>query len=176
MTMPAVRPVDLTADMLASLARLRTATARFQYVDTAKAAGYTVWSPDPFAPNATCPSDPAGNMGYHLVNVSLRGIAANPAEGDVVIEDLQPEMLLYEKRADGTLYLVGVEYIVFTAAWERKHGAAAAPPKVFGQPLLASAHTFAPGGPVIPHYELHVWLWSNNPLGVFAPWNPLIGC
>ena len=60
------------------LAKLRQATARYHDLDAAIAAGYTVWSPDPFAPNAACPSSPGGNMGYHLVNVSLRGGAANP--------------------------------------------------------------------------------------------------
>lgn len=176
MDMSAARTVELTPAVLASLAQVRNATAQYHDVDAAIAAGYTVWSPDPFAANATCPTNPAGSMGYHLVNVPLRGGAANPAAGDAVIEALQPEMLLYEKRPDGKLHLVGVEYIVFTEAWERDHGAGAAPPEVFGQPLLASAHTFVPNGPVIPHYELHVWLWTTNPLGMFAPWNPTVSC
>ena len=163
-------------DVLAELARVRQATARFHDVDAAIAAGYTVWSPDPFAPNATCPSSAEGNMGYHLVNVGLRGGAANPATGDAVVDALLPEMLLYEKRPDGKMHLVGVEYLVFTAAWERVHGAGAAPPTVFGEPLPPSLHTF-PGNPnPIPHYELHVWIWSSNPLGMFHPWNPTVSC
>lgn len=163
-------------DVLAELAQVRQATARFHDVDAAIAAGYTAWSPDPFAPNATCPSSAEGNMGYHLVNVGLRGGAANPAVGDAVIDQLLPEMLLYEKRPDGKMHLVGVEYLVFTAAWERVHGAGAAPPTVFGEPLPPSLHTF-PGNPnPIPHYELHVWIWSSNPLGMFHPWNPTVSC
>jgi hypothetical protein len=158
------------------LAELRQATARFHDLDVATAAGYTVWSPDPFAPNATCPSSAEGNMGYHRVNVGLRGGAANPAAGDATIDALRPEMLLYEKRSDGSVHLVGVEYLVFTAAWERVNGAGAAPPEVFGQPLLPSTHTF-PGNPnPIPHYELHVWIWTSNPLGMFYPWNPTVTC
>ena len=85
-------------------------------------------------------------------------------------------MLLYEKDRNGALQLVGVEYLVFTAAWEREHGAGVAPPQLFGQPLLASGHPFVPGGPIIPHYELHVWLWKSNPLGMFAMWNPTVSC
>jgi hypothetical protein len=163
-------------DVLAALAQVRRVTAPYHDLDKAIADGYTVWSPDPFAAGATCPSSPEGRMGYHLVKVSLRGGAANPAAGDAVIDPLQPEMLLYEKRADGQMHLVGVEYIVFQAAWERVHGAGAAPPTVFGQPLLFSSHTF-PGNPnPIPHYELHVWIWSNNPLGMFYPWNPTVTC
>ena len=167
---------QLGSQVLAQLAEVRGLTARYHDLDAAMAAGYTVWSPNPFAPGATCPSSPEGNMGYHLVNVSLRGGAANPAAGDAVIDPLRPEMLLYEKRADGEVHLVGVEYIVFKAAWERVHGVNAPPPEVFGQPLLASTHTF-PGNPdPIPHYELHVWLFTSNPLGMFYPWNPTVTC
>lgn len=163
-------------DVLSQLAQVRQLAATYHDLDAAKAAGYTVWSPDPFAPNATCPSSSEGNMGYHLVNVPLRGGAANPAAGDAVIDPTHPEMLLYEKRADGDVHLVGVEYIVFQAAWERVHGAGAAPPEVFGQPLLFSLHTF-PGNPdPIPHYELHVWIFTSNPLGMFHPWNPTVTC
>jgi hypothetical protein len=167
---------DLGAEVLADLAEVRQATARFHDLDAALAAGYTVWSPDPFAPNVTCPSSAEGNMGYHLVNVSLRGGAANPAAGDANVDPLRPEMLLYEKRPDGQMRLVGVEYLVFTAAWERVNGTGAAPPEVFGQPLPPSTHTF-PGNPnPIPHYELHVWIWTSNPLGMFYPWNPTVTC
>lgn len=167
---------DIGPDVLADLARVRQATARFHNLDAAYAAGYTVWSPDPFAANATCPTSPAGNMGYHLVNVALRGGAANPSAGDAQVDPLQPEMLLYERRADGQMHLVGVEYLVFTAAWERVNGAGATPPAVFGEPLPASLHTF-PGNPnPIPHYELHVWIWTPNPLGMFYPWNPTVSC
>ena len=162
--------------VLAELAQVRRVTAPYHDLDKAIADGYTVWSPNPFAPNATCPSSAEGKMGYHLVNVALRGGAANPAAGDAVIDPLKPEMLLYEKRADGQMHLVGVEYIVFQAAWERVHGAGAAPPTVFGPPLLSSRPT-VPGTPhPIPHYELHVWIWSDNPLGMFYPWNPTVTC
>ena len=167
---------DLGPEVLSSLAQVRQVTARFHDIEAAMDAGYTVWSPDPFAPNATCPSSPEGNMGYHLVNVALRGGAANPAAGDAVLDPLRPEMLLYEKRADGKLHLVGVEYLVFTAAWERVHGAGAAAPELFGQTVPASLHTFPGNANPIPHYELHVWLWSSNPLGVFHHWNPTVRC
>lgn len=167
---------DLGPEALADLAQVRAATARFHDLDAALAAGYAAWSPDPFAPNATCPASAEGNMGYHRVNVGLRGGAANPAAGDADIDPLRPEMLLYEKRPDGQVHLVGVEYLVFTAAWERENGAGAPPPEVFGEPLLASVHTF-PGNPnPIPHYELHVWIWTSNPLGMFYPWNPTVSC
>lgn len=160
----------------AGLKAIRQVTGSYDSLDAANAAGYTVWSPNPFAPNATCPSNALGNMGYHLVNVPLRGAPGNPAAGNATIDLLHPQMLLYEKEPDGEMHLVGVEYLVFKAAWERVHGVGAAPPEILGHPLLSSSHTFVPGGPSIPHYELHVWAWSKNPLGMFAPWNPTITC
>ena len=157
------------------LEAVRAATT-YATVAAANAAGYTTWSPDPTVAGSTCATDAQGKMGYHLVNVPLRGSAADPANGDAVIDQNRPEMLLYEKRADGTVRQVGVEYIVFKDAWERVHGPNAAPPKVFGEPLLFSSHSFVTGGPSIPHYELHVWLHSENPNGMFAPWHPGITC
>lgn len=167
---------SLTDEVREGLAEIARATAAFADIATARAAGYTVWSPDPHAPGATCPSSHEGQMGYHLVNVGLRGNAADPAAGDAEINRFHPEMLLFERQHDGTLRLVGVEYLVFKAAWEREHGVGAAPPEVLGQPLLFSSHSFTPGGPDIEHYELHVWLWTPNPLGIFHPWNPLVSC
>lgn len=167
---------DPTSPEVEGLARIRTATNAYHDVSAATAAGYTVWSPDPTATGATCSSNPDGNMGYHRVNVSLRGSAADPAAGDAVIDMLKPEMLLYEKKSDGTMSLVGVEYLVFKAAWERVHGAGAAPPQVLGQPLVLSSHTF-PGNPApIEHYELHVWVWKDNPRGMYHPWHPNVTC
>lgn len=160
----------------AQLDATKQATAAFTSVSAAQAAGYTVWSPDPAAAGATCATNAAGKMGYHLVNPALRGSPATPAQGDAVIDYRQPEMLLYEKTSNGQMRLVGVEYIVFKEAWERVNGATAAAPKVFGEPLLLSSHSFVPGGAEIPHYELHVWLHKENPTGMFAPWHPGITC
>ena len=165
-----------TPEVNSGLAAIRRVTAGFQDLDKATAAGYTAWSPNPFAAGSTCPSSSEGKMGYHLVNVPLRGSAANPGAGDATIDLLQPEMLLYEKQANGKMKLTGVEYIVFKAAWEAAQGAGAPPPEILGMPLLASSHTFPGGSGNIDHYELHVWVWSPNPLGMFYPWNPAISC
>ncbi|MBA3343434.1 MAG: hypothetical protein H0T48_16585 [Gemmatimonadaceae bacterium] len=167
---------DSITEAEAGADRIREAFGAYQNVSQAQAAGYAVWSPDPFAAGATCASAPEGKMGYHLVNVPLRGAATTPQTGDAVIDPMKPEMLLYEKRSDGTMSLVGVEWIVFKAAWEREKGVGAAPPQVLGQPLLYSEHTFAPGGPVVPHYELHAWIFKDNPRGTFDPWHPGVTC
>lgn len=157
------------------IARIRALSDPYHDVNAATSAGYTVWSPDPTAAGATCPSSADGMMGYHRVNVALRGPAADPANGDAVIDMMKPEMLLYEKTATG-LSLVGVEYIVFKAAWEKANGAGAAPPQILGHPLLLSTHTFPGNTAAIDHYELHVWVWKDNPKGMFFPWHPNVTC
>ncbi|HEX6576597.1 MAG TPA: hypothetical protein VF042_16635 [Gemmatimonadaceae bacterium] len=165
---------EKSPEVQSGLAQIRQVTATFHDLDSATAAGYTAWSPNPAV--ETCPANTQGKMGYHRVNVPLRGGAANPAAGDAVIDLERPEMLLYEKMANGKMRLVGVEYIVFKAAWERVNGVGAPPPEILGQPLLFSSHTFPGGTGNIDHYELHVWVWSPNPLGMFYPWNPNISC
>ena len=160
----------------AGVNQLRESYAVYADVSKAQAAGYTVWSPDPSSASATCASAPEGKMGYHLVNVPLRGAASTPDAGDVTLDPTKPEMLLYERRVDGTMNLVGVEWIVFKAAWEKANGVGAAAPTVLGVPLLYSEHTFVTGGPMIPHYELHAWIWKDNPRGRFDPWNPNVTC
>ena len=30
--------------------------------------------------------------------------------------------------------------------------------------------------PELHHYDLHVWLWRENPAGVFSPTNPAVMC
>lgn len=156
--------------------QLRSDFAQYQDIAKANAAGYTTWSPDPTVSGSTCPSAPEGKMGYHLLNVSARGSAASPATGDAVIDPLKPEMLLYEKKADGSMVLVGVEWIVFKAAWERDKGAGAPAPTVIGLTMPSADHSFVTGGPSIPHYELHAWIFRDNPLGMFEHYNPNITC
>lgn len=173
---PAGSPHErLTPATLSELAQVRRATARFHDIDAAMAAGYTVWSPDPAS--GMCPSSDQGRMGYHLVNPSLRGSPLDPANADAELDPLRPEMLLYEKRADGKLHLVGVEYLVFEAAWEREHGEGAPNPELLGQTVPFSSHPFPPlTSESVDHYELHVWVWKPNPNGMFSHWNPNIDC
>jgi hypothetical protein len=30
--------------------------------------------------------------------------------------------------------------------------------------------------PELHHWDLHVWLWKNNPYGMFSPTNPDLKC
>lgn len=130
------------------LAKARKATAAFHDFDKAEAAGYDT----PISPCVEVPG--LGGMGYHYANF------AN-FDGTVDIEN--PEVLLYEPQEDGSLKLVGIEYIVPLDAWSGSEA-----PELFGQ------HFHKNEGLGI--WALHVWIWSDNPDGMFADFNPKVSC
>lgn len=159
------------------LQALRSATAPFQNFDDAIAAGYDT-------PITSCwYNHDLGGMGYHY---------AMPELIDSVPSLLEPEALIYEPRQDGSMTLVGLEYIVPIDAWS------GATPPTFGQtmPTLPSDSTSDRDGPreslrsTAPSvedqefvrddangvYSLHIWLWRENPSGMYAPWNPDVSC
>jgi hypothetical protein len=124
---------------------LRGVTAAYADFSRAQAAGYTTRLTE-------CMSDPAGGMGYHYGNASF-------IDGSARL--LEPEVLLYEPQADGSLRLVGLEFVVPLSA-------ADTPPTLFG-------HTFH-RNEVFQLWALHVWLYRANPSGMFADWNPTVSC
>ena len=109
-----------------------------------------------------CFSDPIeGGMGYHYVNDAL--------VTDPEIDPLRPELLVYERRPNGEMQLVAVEYITFVSAW---HAAGhTEPPSLFGQEFHINPTLLAE-----PFYLLHVWVWKNNPSGTLSDWNPTVRC
>jgi hypothetical protein len=67
-------------------------------------------------------------------------------------------------RSATELRMVAVEYIIpYTF-----HPRSAAPPVLFDPPFQ-QVDAFQLWG-------LHAWVWENNPSGIFAPWNPRVGC
>jgi hypothetical protein len=130
------------------LASLRRATALFQNFNKAVAAGYK----DRITP--CWYHSELGAMGYHYANLEL-------LDGSVNL--LEPEALMYEPNAKGHLNLVGLEYIVPIEAWEGEEV-----PVLLGQEF----HTNEGLG----LYTLHIWLWRQNPAGMFADWNPKVSC
>jgi hypothetical protein len=126
---------------------VREATAVFASADAAQAAGYK-------QETQCMDNPPEGAMGYHFTKQDLR---------DGVLEVDKPEVLVYEKRADGSFKLNGVEYIVPIAAWKQT-----TPPTIMGQPLKK----FERGG----FWYLHAWIWEHSPSGLFSDWNPRVKC
>jgi hypothetical protein len=130
------------------LAALRRATAPFHRFERAVEAGYAA----AITPCWEHRTD--GAMGYHYGKEAL-------IDGTVSL--LEPELLMYEPQPGGHMRLVGMEYIVPIDAWTGD-----APPTLLGQ-------AFHPHS-TLPIYKLHVWLWRDNPRGVFADWNPAVSC
>ncbi|HKS06790.1 MAG TPA: cytochrome P460 family protein [Gemmatimonadaceae bacterium] len=130
-------------------ARVRAATTKFKLLDSAVAAGYV-------ANVAQCVVDSVhGAMGYHHIN---RAIVDNKSE----IE--RPEFLIYERRADSSYVLNGVEYIIPFRVWPKD----SVPPKVMGREMLRND--------ALNLWNLHFWVWKRNPAGLFAEWHPDVKC
>jgi hypothetical protein len=144
--------------VLRDLAKVRQVTAKYHDVNVAYADGF-IRTPE-------CVASPDGGMGIHFIN---------PARlMDPAINLLEPEILLYTETEDG-LKLVGVEYFQGIGAPDTPVPNPAPPAAVlFGRPLDGPMPQHEPGQP--PHYDLHVWVWMHNPSGMFAPFNPNLGC
>ncbi|GAA2170189.1 hypothetical protein [Pedococcus bigeumensis] len=142
------------------LAAARAATAK--YHDIRKATDFTELDD---AAGIACIDNPAGGMGVHLVNGSRL---------DSVLDPALPEALVYEPQADGSMKLGALEYVILASDW-KDPGA----PKLFGQsfeyqpgPGEANQNRF--GLPAF--WELHLWVWNENPRGIFDDWNPKVSC
>ena len=147
-------------DLGPEIAAVRAATAQFHDVNAAIAAGYA----DPAG--RTCEYDRengTGAMGIHSGNPAL---LANPD-----IDPLRPEVLLYLPKPEGGYRLVGVEYVRYVFGSDPL---SAPPVELFGHLFDGPMPGHFPGMPW--HQELHVWVWANNPDGMFARFNPAISC
>ena len=139
-----------------ALEQVRGATTVYEDVAAAIDAGYVQFF--------GCVHEPlAGSMGIHFVNGGLAG--------DGVIDAAAPEGLMYEPAPDGTLTLLGVEYVVFKDAWDEAN---TTPPELFGQPFNVVEEPNRYGLPTF--YALHAWAWRPNPNGDFEDWNPSVVC
>jgi hypothetical protein len=105
---------------------------------------------DGYEPNTHC----VPQMGFHWAKLDLV---------DPVFDPLQPEVVLYAPGPNGKPQLVAVEYVVIDVGQPHPH---------FGD------QPFDVGGTPIPvdHYSLHVWLFEDNPNGIFTAQNPNISC
>lgn len=166
-----------------TLGEVREATERFQDVKVALAEGY-IRDPMNLCDKADMMGRPAslGAMGIHFFRPDLLGISAPPnprVDGTGTHTDFRrPAILIYEPQADGLLKLVAVENLVFQKSW---HAAGnKRPPSFHGVEYdtmqdnpatkIDEAHMFE------PHYDRHVWLYRDNPSGVFAQFNPRVSC
>ena len=166
-----------------TLAEVRAVTEKYQDVNVALKEGF-IRDPSNMCETAPMMGRPAadGAMGVHYFRPDLLGITAPPnprVDGNGTHTDFRtPAILIYEPQADGSMQLVAVENLVFQASW-----AAAghdSPPTFQGVPYdnmkddpatpTDEAHNFA------PHFDRHVWLYRENPNGVFTSFNPAVSC
>ena len=103
----------------------------------------------------------AGGMGIHFLNPQLVGPVPDP---------MRPAILIYEPDGD-KLRLIAAEWFVPLATGVKER------PSVFGQPFdgpMEGHEPLLPKG--LHHYDLHVWLWKENPAGLFSPTNSRVTC
>ena len=158
------------------LAAVRDATDQFHDVAVAITAGYL----NPAG--RVCDQIAIGTMGIHSPNPALM-----PTQN---LDPLHPEVLLYLPKPGGGFRLTGVEYIQFVllrnpatnqvapwfsaSPWPSNYEVVTPTPQLFGQTFQWPMPGHIPGMPW--HWDLHAWIWANNPNGVFEPWNPALSC
>lgn len=136
---------------------VRESTDRFQNSADAERAGYAL--------TFGCVSGPdSGAMGLHFVNSELLG--------KNVVDPTAPPIVIYEAQPDGRLKLIGADFLVFAAPWDKAHPGN--PPELMGQLFhyFESPNRFG----LDAFYTLHVWAWKDNPNGAFVNWHPNVSC
>lgn len=102
----------------------------------------------------------AGAMGVHFLNASTIG---------ATVDSLRPQVLIYEPVGD-RLQLVGAEWFVPVQLSNTR-------PTLWGHPFdgpMEGHQSIMPAA--LHHWDLHVWLWKQNPAGVFSGTNPAVKC
>jgi hypothetical protein len=144
-----------------AVAAARRATAKFQRVDVAISGKYDLLVD---ANKIACIDLPgSGAMGIHFVNGDL--------VGDPAVIAGKPEALVYAPQKNGRIKLGALEYVVIKNAWDETHSS---PPSLFGHTFNLTLSPNRYGLPAF--YSLHAWVWKQNPLGMFAPYNPKVSC
>lgn len=154
--MPGMSDMTISPEVGKLISDVRQGTAGFRDFDSIKGKGYSKLL-DCFT------NDNIGGMGQHYVNGDYAG--------DDVVDPMKPEALVYEPTADGKMNLVAFEYLVFASVWDPNNTGRKAP-VLFDQSFHLM--TNIPNTP--PVWALHLWLWTSNPEGVFADFNPLVFC
>jgi hypothetical protein len=148
----------------ANLTATRAALEKYQDPITAVREGYfsTLGCVD-YPKGGGAPGEMAykpGGMGVHFLNPAL--IAPT-------LDSLKPQVLIYEPVGD-RLRLVAAEWFVPTAVSKEA-------PMIFGTKLDGPMEGHAPVLPLeLHHWDLHVWLWKDNPNGLMHPTNSTVKC
>ena len=131
-----------------AIATLRRVTARYHDIDVAFADGFVLLHPCEDRPG----EGPVGSVYVHFGRLL-----------DGIIDPETPDALIYEPRRNGRERLVGVEFAIPYGLWTQQ-----TPPEFLGA-VFQPEDEFGV-------WALHVWLWRNNPEGLFAESNPHVSC
>jgi hypothetical protein len=115
---------------------------------------------DGYLSTQACIDFPSGAMGVHFLNLNHIGPTVDIAK---------PQVLIYEPVGD-SLRLIGAEWFVPAAA-------VATPPVLFGETFDGPMDGHQPIMPAeLKHWDLHVWLWKDNPRGIFNVMHANVRC
>ncbi|MFB6296066.1 MAG: hypothetical protein ABEH66_04400 [Halobacteriales archaeon] len=108
--------------------------------------------------------------GYRTAGTYVRtdaGVVGEPFV-NLEVEELNPEKpqaVLYTLTEEGTYEAVGLKWFVPASDYD-------SPPSLFGKTFSGPHESEAA---LVPeHYALHVWLYRENPEGLFARYNPAL--
>ena len=151
-------------DLPPELEAVRTALERFQDPYAALREGYFSTVGCLEFPGGGTEGEMAympGAMGVHFLNPAYIGPELDP---------MKPQVLLYEPGDDGVLRLTGAEWFAPVAVSPEA-------PTIFDRKLDGPMEGHAPILPTeLHHWDLHVWLWKDNPNGLFHPTNSAVTC
>lgn len=175
-----VFPMTLSAADV-DIDQMRENLSKYKDINVALAEGYI--TPDNHCVSAKGEGLPPelGGMGIHYIHPALLEITATAprVDGNSTYTDwTQPAILIYEPQADGSLEFVAVENLVFEKAW--KGAGMTDQPMLNGRSWDHMADDPATPGDeahgFMPHYDQHVWLFRDNPMGELMPFNPNVTC
>ncbi|MCP2259889.1 hypothetical protein LX15_003598 [Streptoalloteichus tenebrarius] len=134
----------------------RAASARFRDLKVALDEGYVPMG-------QSCVSSPEGGMGRHYIRRELVG-RLEPVLPTILVYDVDPE-------SGETRDLVALEWV----KWDDDQDVSTDDdrPTMFGVPFDGP---FERVEDMPVRYDLHAWVWKENPSGVFARWNPTVRC
>jgi hypothetical protein len=138
-----------TIELSRVVATLQRVTARYHDLDVAIADGFVLLHPCEDRPG----EGPVGTVYVHFGRL-LDGIA----------DPSSPDALVYEPAGpSGRPKLVGVEFAIPYVLWSDP-----APPTFMGHEFQREDEFGV--------FGLHVWVWRNNPNGLFEEANPKVSC